>query len=153
MTDRGRLAEILGACGANPARWPDAERAEAQALLAHDAGLQAQAAREAVLDDWLKDWEVPAPRPQAVAALLAASRGTSQAAGQANVQAVVMTPAPARRRERWLANGGAVGLAASIVALLMVAAEPAPAPPAPMEVADASVVSLAFSTEFSEGWL
>lgn len=148
MMERSRLSDILDACGANPARWPEGERAAAEALLAQDAGLQAQARQEAALDDWLKEWNAPAPRPEAVATLLAASRVTAQMPG---AQAVMMTPAPARRRERWLANGAAVGLAASLVALLMAVGEPAPQ--TPVEVTDSSVISLAFSAELSEGWM
>lgn len=144
MIDRNRLSEILDACGANPARWPESEREAARGLLARDADLQAQAGREAELDDWLKDWEAPAPRPQAMAALLAASRATAQAV---TVQGVLQET----RRDRWLAHGGAVGLAASIMALLMAVSEPAPQQP--VEVTDSLVASLAFSTDLSEGWL
>lgn len=148
MIERSRLSEILDACGANPGRWPEDEREAAMALLAQDAELQAQARREEALDDWLKDWDVPAPRPQAVEALLAASRVTAQA--HAAGQTVALREATLRR-DRWLAHGGAVGLAASIMALLMAVAEPAQQKP--VEVTDSSVVSLAFSTELTEGWL
>lgn len=146
MMDRSRLSEILEACGANPARWPEDERAAAKALLARDANLKAQAGREAELDEVLKDWDAPAPRPQAMSALLAASRVTAQAVS-GGADAVQET----RRRERWLAHGGAVGLAASIMALVMAVSEPAPQQP--VEVTDSSVASLAFSTDLSEGWL
>lgn len=151
MMERQRLSEILEACGANPARWPEAERAAAEALLVLDGELQAQAGREQALDACLADWGAPAPRQQAVAALLEASRVTVQTPQDVKAQMVLRTPGPARRRERWLANGGAVGLAASIVALLMVVSKPAPK--APVEVPDSSVISLAFSAELSEGWM
>ncbi|MCH8684585.1 hypothetical protein [Pedomonas mirosovicensis] len=61
MIERSRLAEILETYGANPARWPEGERAAAEAALAADPGLQAVAARERLLDGWLSDWEMPAP--------------------------------------------------------------------------------------------
>lgn len=152
MMDRNRLSEILDACGANPARWPKGEREAARGLLAQDARSQAQARHEAELDDWLKDWGAPAPRPQAMAALLAASRVTAQAIG---VQAIGAQAVAGRdagwRRDRWLAHGGAVGLAASIMALLMAVSEPTPQQP--VDMTDSLVASLAFSTDLSDGWL
>ncbi|HEY4547924.1 MAG TPA: hypothetical protein VIG90_16085 [Pedomonas sp.] len=148
MIERQRLSEILDACGANPARWPDEEREAAKALLARDTELQAQARQEAVLDDWLiTAWDAPAPRPQAMETLLAASRVTAQA----GVPRAIAAQETTGRRERWLANGWAVGLAASIMALLMAVSDPAPQ--AQVEVTDSSVASLAFSTDLSEGWL
>lgn len=150
MIERTRLSELLDACGADPARWPEDEREAARAVLAEDAALQIQAGREAVLDEWLKDWAEPAPRPQAIEALLAASRATPQQTAP-KVQPVAR-PEPRRRRERWLANGGAVGLAASLMALLMAVGEPAP-PPQHVDMSDPAVANMAFSTDLSEGWL
>lgn len=122
MSEQNRLSELLGACGADPAQ-------------------------DAALNDWLKDWAVLTPRPQAMAALLAASRITAQEVARP----AFAPPEFGRRRERWLANGWAVGLAASLMALLMAVDEPAPQ--AAVDLNDPAVVDMVFSTDLSEGWL
>ncbi len=57
-----RVKQIIDAYGASPDRWPASERAEAQALLARDAGLQAYA-REASEVDALLATAQRAPAP------------------------------------------------------------------------------------------
>lgn len=52
-----RLAEIIDACGADPRRWPEAERAAAEALLAASAEARALQREAAALDALL----TPAP--------------------------------------------------------------------------------------------
>ena len=150
MIARDRLTEILETYGADAERWPAGEREAARAALGADPGLQALAARESVLDDWLAAWEGPAPRATAIDALLAASRATAQVALRGASRAPGWVR-PMRRRERWLSSGGAVGLAACIVALLMLAGDPGQQ--AQTEVPDTSMIALAFSADQSEGWL
>ncbi|MCH8684586.1 hypothetical protein [Pedomonas mirosovicensis] len=83
-------------------------------------------------------------------ALFAASRVTVQIPAQTLAGSPSWTR-PMRRRERWLSSGGALGLAASIVALLILAGEPTRK--TQVEVTDTSMISLAFSADQSEGWL
>ncbi|MGK2284966.1 hypothetical protein [Pedomonas sp. V897] len=151
MSARERLADILQSCGAAPGRWPAGERTALRAALEADPGLRAMAAREAVLDDWLKAWDVPAPRDSAIEALLTASRATAQEVGWRGAAFPPAWVRPMRRRERWLSSGGAVGLAAGIVALLLLAGETSRQ--AQVEAPDASMIALAFSADQSEGWL
>lgn len=152
MIFRARVAEILETFGARPDRWPEAEREAVRAALEADARLQTLAAREAALDGWLAEWEGPRPREAAIEALLAASQATAQEVVQDREQSVSAAwMQPVRRRERWLSGGGAVGLAAGIVALIMLAGTPDRQ--SEIEVQDTSMISLAFSADQSEGWL
>jgi len=70
-----RLRAIVDAYGADPARWPPAERAAGEALLADSAAAQALVAEAADLDATLD--AVPAPQPTAAlrTAILAAAPG------------------------------------------------------------------------------
>jgi anti-sigma factor RsiW len=88
MNDRGpinreRFVALLDAYGAEPSRWPEAERAGAQALLASDPELQRMHARALELDQVLDAGVALAPSPalrRAVAEIpLRAERGTAPA--------------------------------------------------------------------------
>lgn len=65
---RTRLAEVLAAYGADPARWPASERAGLQALLASEPELLAEASE---IDRVLARAAMPAPSVQGKAQLLA----------------------------------------------------------------------------------
>lgn len=69
--DPGRLAEILDAYGADPRRWPQAERAPAEALLAVSEEARALRDRAAALDALLDLSAAPTPAPELQAAILA----------------------------------------------------------------------------------
>lgn len=68
-----RLAELLDAYGADPRRWPAAERAAAQALLAASPEAASLQRRAALLDDALDQYVATAPAPALRQALLAAA--------------------------------------------------------------------------------
>lgn len=65
---RTRLAEVLAAYGADPARWPASERARLQPFLDGEPGLLAEASE---IDRVLAKAVPPAPSAQAKAQLLA----------------------------------------------------------------------------------
>ena len=67
-----RLAEIVGAYGASPSRWPGDERAAAEALLAASAEAHALVADAARFDALLDMAPVEAPSEALVARLMAA---------------------------------------------------------------------------------
>lgn len=69
-----RFRELAEAYGADPARWPPAERAAAKTLLAHDARAQAIRARATSLDTLLASDPIAPPRPQFRRAILLAAR-------------------------------------------------------------------------------
>jgi anti-sigma factor RsiW len=88
MNDRGpinreRFVALLDAYGAEPSRWPEAERADAQALLASDPELQRLHTRALELDRLLDAGVALAPSPalrRAVAEIpLRAERGAAPA--------------------------------------------------------------------------
>ncbi len=115
MMTAERAAEILAAYGADPARWPVAERAQCVTWLARDAGLAAECARAARLDRALAVWaQVPVDLDieraiaRATAALPAAETGRSRL---------------------WRPLLGAA-LAASIAGALYLAPDAGPSPPA-----------------------
>ncbi|OUL98758.1 hypothetical protein [Variovorax sp. JS1663] len=56
-----RLRQLADAWGADPRRWPEAERAAALRLLAHDTAARAQLARAVELDQLLDLHAVAAP--------------------------------------------------------------------------------------------
>jgi hypothetical protein len=107
MTTRERLLEIIAAYGAEPGRWPAAERSAAEALLATSA--EARSALEAARGlDRLLDG-LPAPRSELGAGTVAARAiAADQAAARGRASA-------SRRGWFWLAPGVA-GLAAAAVA-------------------------------------
>lgn len=78
MPDRGtenldlaRFAEILDAYGADPRRWPEAERDAATALLTRSAEARALRDDAAALDMLLELSAAPAPSPELMADILA----------------------------------------------------------------------------------
>lgn len=66
-----RLRELLLSYGADPARWPAAEREPALALLQASAAARVLRDEAAALDAQLDLWEVPAPPPGLAARVLA----------------------------------------------------------------------------------
>lgn len=68
-----RLAELLDAYGADPRRWPAAERAAAQALLVASPEALGLQQRAALLDDALDQYTPTPPAPALHQALLAAA--------------------------------------------------------------------------------
>jgi hypothetical protein len=81
--DRERVAALIEAYGAEPSRWPEGERAQAQALLASDPELQRMQAQASALDQLLALPEPLAPSAElrrAVAEIpLRAERGAAVA--------------------------------------------------------------------------
>lgn len=82
-----RLAEIVGAYGASPPRWPGDERAAAEALLAASAEARALVADAARFDALLDMAPAEAPSEALVARLIAA-----------RPRALPAAPAPAPRK-------------------------------------------------------
>lgn len=70
MMTHERLRDLLAAYGADPSRWPEAERAEGLRLLAADPGLAAEQAAAGRLDAALDRFAL-APLPGGAAALSA----------------------------------------------------------------------------------
>ena len=78
MTDRPspehiRLGQLLGAYGAEPSRWPAAERDAAQARLAAADDLTALQSEAAALDRLLDQAPLPLPSPALMADVLTAA--------------------------------------------------------------------------------
>ena len=126
-----RAAEIIAAYGAEPARWPDAERATALHVIAADPALSAALVEARTLDAELTAW---AQAPVAAGDVAAAA-------------AVALHRVQPRRR--WVMGGWALGtgLAASLAAglvLLTPAHHPATAPVA------ATAPSTADATAFAQ---
>lgn len=113
MTDpffHTRAGEIIAAYGADPARWPDAERATALGVVAASPALRAAQAAAAVLDADLAAWATAPVAP-----------------GDAGVAAARATPRP-RPYLRW---AGGTGIAAAVAAgLVLLAPVHRPAPSA-----------------------
>jgi hypothetical protein len=57
--NQDQFQRMIAAYGAEPARWPSAERAEAAQYLAEHAGASALMAAEGALDDVLDAWPAP----------------------------------------------------------------------------------------------
>lgn len=68
-----RLRAVIEAYGTSPARWPEAERAQAAALLVESEEARALAAKAAPLDDLLDAVPAITPTPAMRAAVLAAT--------------------------------------------------------------------------------
>lgn len=69
--DIERLAEILDAYGADPKRWPEAERPAAEALLASSQDAARLHADALALDTLLDLSRAPEPSPELMASILA----------------------------------------------------------------------------------
>lgn len=106
--DKRRLDALLDAYGADPARWPAAERNAAQALLASDPTAQARLEQARLLDRAL-DALPPAPAP--AGDLAARIRN----AARQPVAPAITVPAPANTNSPWrftaaLAASAVIGL-------------------------------------------
>ncbi len=133
-----RLAEVIAAYGADPARWPEEVRsAEAQDLARRDPALLAIAAEEAALDAVLALAKTETAAPAASSALRAR---LLQAAPVPADGAVARRPTPARPLrlptfEAWLRPAGALVAAVFLLTLgagagrLAAPLAPAAAPP------------------------
>ncbi len=108
-----RFGEILDAYGAEPQRWPVAEREAALALLARSAPARQQQASAAALDAFLDRADVPAPSADLKSRALAAGAANTAKAGQAH--ATEGRPKIVSRRP-W---GQALGMAAPLAAAAM----------------------------------
>lgn len=107
-----RAAEIIAAYGANPARWPDAERTMALGVIAEHPALKAALAEAQVLDRDLAGW---ARRPVRI--------------GDARAAAAIAMQRP-RNFMRWAAGGSiAASLAAALVLLAPARMAPSTAVP------------------------
>lgn len=127
MSNHDRAAEIIAAYGGDPARWPDAERAAALAVVAADPVL-AMAQRAAnELDRDLAAWaRTPVTVSDAAARAAAAIR-------------------PVRAIGRWFAGGG---IAAAAVAAAVVLSLPGTTPVAivaPTTVSDVQAFTAVFT--------
>lgn len=71
--DLDRFRAIVAAYGADPKRWPEAERAAAEAILVADQQAAMAREAEAELDAALALDRAPAPTPELMAAVLAAA--------------------------------------------------------------------------------
>ena len=115
-----RAAEIIAAYGADPARWPDGERATALHVIAADPALSAALAEARALDEDLTGWaQAPVGGGDAAAAAAAAARAL---------------PRP-RQYLRW---AGGTGLAAAAAAVLVLFAPAKPLAPSVLPVAVAA---------------
>ncbi len=103
-----RAAEIIAAYGANPVRWPDAERTTVLAVIAASPDLCVAQAAAATLDADLFAWAISPVAPGDAAA--AAARAT-------------------RRSPPYLRWAGGTGLAAAVTAGFIVFAPAHRAPP------------------------
>jgi hypothetical protein len=101
-----RFESLIAAYGADPARWPAAERAAAEALLARAPELRARTAQAAALDTALDRW--PSPAPPALDAEQLAARVSAMPQGR------VVAFRPRRRAAALWPN--AAGLAAAALA-------------------------------------
>jgi hypothetical protein len=88
---RTRLAEVLAAYGADPARWPSSERDQLQPLLDKEPGLLAEASE---IDRVLAKAIPPAPSVQGKAQLLARIAREKQTVNVVPLERVRTRPRP-----------------------------------------------------------
>jgi hypothetical protein len=121
--DAVRFAALLDAYGADPARWPEDERAAALALLAESADARARQHDAATLDAALDAAPPAQPSDLLLARVLAAAPG-------APAPRAAM-PAPRRRRAGvvWRYAAVAAPLAAAAAVALWLTAAPQPSAP------------------------
>jgi hypothetical protein len=117
-----RFTALLDAYGAEPARWPERERAAALTLLARSPEAYAQRDEAAVLDTLLDRAPAPAPPAALAARILAAAPHVAAP----RVAAAPRAGAPRRARTPRVAAAAALAAAASL--MLWVVREPV-APP------------------------
>ncbi len=122
--------EIIAALGADPARWPDADRSAVLALAGSPpvaAALADARALDALLDAW-------------ASADVAATPFDAARLVPAGVQ-------PAPRRRRWIGAGALAAAAAAAVVLMPMGNSPAPVPQGTEIAADLPVPSATASPE------
>jgi hypothetical protein len=139
--DQVRLRALLDAYGADPERWPEAERTAAQSLLAGSEAARAELAAAAALDATLDALaEPPAPSPALSARILAAAPRAPIAAGSrpagTSRDAARRSPrAPVAGRVR-RSIAAAIPLAAAAGLALWLTRAPAPPAPAPAPLSE-----------------
>lgn len=124
--DRTRVLEIIAAYGADATRWPQDERAAAEALLVEDPALRGELAAAAALDAELDAWaKAPVMSDDVMAT--------------ATADAALAAAPPARRWWPGVAVGGSI--AASLFAAVLMLPTPSSEPSAPpaTQVAQATV--------------
>jgi hypothetical protein len=141
-----RLRQLADTWGADLRRWPEAERAGAQALLAHDAAAQALLRRAAELDALLDAHAVAAPDARLAQAVLAGAPRQDIRQRPAGQKAKAW-PFPGRW---WWSGAGlaGIGLAGSAVGAMAVAMALSTVVPAP---GAASAAGTWASTVFDSG--
>jgi hypothetical protein len=134
--DLARLETLLDAYGGDPARWPDAERADALALIAASAAARRLHDEARRLDAVLDVLPVATPSPELEERIVAAARAASSPPGAAVSSGRVHRIDEARRRSdarpgrRLPLLAAAVPLAAAAALALWLAAGRTPqAPP------------------------
>ncbi|MBC7504356.1 MAG: hypothetical protein H7267_01280, partial [Sandarakinorhabdus sp.] len=137
FTAQERALEIIAACGADSARWPEADRVAVLALALQPA-VAAALAEAAALDAMLGAW--------ARAEVDAAPFDASQLASAAAVTGAVSPPA----RRRWLAAGAMAAAVAAAVALTPVATLMHLGQPAPQVAANVRQSPVLSATVTSE---
>ena len=112
-----RFADIVDAYGADPRRWPDAERADAQAFArAHPGEAQARLAAAAMLDACL-DADVVEPAGRALQRRIVASAKTQRPARWRGPWPFIARPASWWIPGAALAGDGAAGSVAGAVVM------------------------------------
>lgn len=128
--EAARFAALLDAYGADPARWPEEERAAALALLATSSDARARQREAAALDAMLGTAPPAPPSDLLVARVLAAAPGAAAAARPATDRA--RARAAWRRSRRAAIAAAALAAAASLA--LWIARTPAPETPLAADV-------------------
>jgi hypothetical protein len=105
-----RFEELADARGGELRRWPDAERADAQALLERDASARAILARAAALDSMLDASVVAPPSAALIQAALAGAPGQRKKRGR-----IVQRLSEWWWPGTWAAGVGLVGAAGALV--------------------------------------
>ena len=119
MTDRGdermtreRLAQLIEAYGADPARWPESEREDALALISSSPQAAALRLRAAALDGLLDQASAHEPSPELKAEILARAAAPRWRA----VSSTLWPFGPIWRPAAALALAAVLGLATGLVA-------------------------------------
>ncbi len=120
MLTLATFRHLAGAYGADLARWPQARRAEAEALLTTSAQARAMLAEAAALDAALAGLARPEPGPEDLARLSAgiAARLTARAPRRRSWL-------PALPRWSWITAGASGAVAAGLMVGLLTTAPPA----------------------------
>lgn len=137
LMDRTRACEIIATYGADPARWPDEERASLLAAIQADPTLQRQVDEAAALDAMLLDW-ARAPMP------------TAQHMDTGALADRISMP-----RRRWLPTavfGGSVAAALALVALVAPSDSSPTGPAMTAAVGDEAQIDAAPRLEDSQLW-